>query len=180
MRDAAGAVVRSLSGSGDHLVSVFTLSVDPYDPYQGNLLLRDAAWSMAFDGLDSSGLILPNGVYQLELSSVQGGSTAVAVKLLRIVSSGKAPPKAAVVPSLVLPGTTQATIFWAPAVAAEVRVYNQVAELLRVYAVGAGAGRVNWDLKTQGGQVAAAGVYLVAIRELGAKKPTVVKVFLKR
>lgn len=180
VKDAAGLVVRTLALRGDHLVTAFALSKDPYDPALGPLFLSDLAWSAAFDGRDSQGRVLPNGLYVIEVQSTQGPASATASRTVQVLSSGPPLPSVAVVPGLITPKTAAASLLWSPALAAELSVYSLAGELMRQWRVAAGQGRVDWDLRSAAGQRAAPGVYLLIVRPEGERRGAIAKLSLVR
>jgi hypothetical protein len=178
VRDASGRIWRSFQSQSDHMVTAFHPSCNPFDPAEGSATLTDGGWAVAFNGLDDGGKQLPNDTYSIEITSMAGGTKTVATHAITISSGGDEEPRVVILPSLVPKGHGTCSVMWFPPMAAEIKLFSLSGGLLRLYHVGAGAGRLDWDLRNGTGQLAAPGLYLIAVRREDLRRPRIAKVYL--
>jgi len=137
------------------------------------LQIGDGAWAAAFDGKDGQGNYLPNGSYRIEAES--GGQGQKAAANFSILRLGGSLVSAMAWPNPAPKGSTLVTISWAPAaVEVQGQIYNQAGELMLDLGTLRG-GVASWNLKN-----AADGVYFVALRVPGDRRPRLLKVALAR
>ena len=166
--DSANLLVRQLpAGSSAALLSAVTLSRSPFDPGQGPLLLSQGLWAFAFDGMDSSGAVLRNGLYILVLESRQGATASTVRVQVQVLGKGgsgvvlQAGPN----PSHGRPITLQ----WLPAVPVELCIYGESGGLVKE--LGTVSPPYLWHLDSSGGAKVSAGIYLAAARVPGQRTP---------
>ena len=175
--DAAGLLLASWQGpnAGD-LISSIVLSQVPFDPAAGPLLISSGTWQSTFSGYSAQGKRLPNGVYRLEIESSNQVTTHTYKTLISIVGDeNNRISKVFVGPSPLTIGQ-MLWISWAPAVDAQVRIYNLNGALVAKNDLIQGGKSSVWDGKTSSGDRAAAGIYLVSLRPLGERLGRIVKI----
>jgi len=146
----------------------------------GPLTLSSGVWSFSYDGKDSVGNSLSNGIYLLVLESVQNGQTTK-VKFEVTVIGGNAPGMFNLVvwPNPVRSAQDQVTIHWQSSTPAdEVLVYNLAGQL--VCSLGTFPSPVVWDLRTGSGSSIADGIYWIGVRVPGQHRPHFVKLMVAR
>jgi hypothetical protein len=164
------------AGSSYGEISALTAFPQPYAPEAGPLVLRQGAWSCSFDGKDSNGAYLGNGVYLLELS--EGGSVEARLQIT-VGGAGGGVSGFVVAPNPVRSGQEAVNIAWAPAsTAAELRVYSFSGGLVRN--LGSQTAPWRWDLRTSTGQAVADGIYFITARVPGDVAPQVIKLAVAR
>jgi hypothetical protein len=136
---------------------------------QGPLVLSGWGWSFSYDGKDSNGQYLTNGVYTLVIESAQGGQVTKTVLQITVVGSAGIQLDLMVWPNPVRGGES-VTIQWQPlSQQADVSVYNLNGALIRSF------GFVNpplvWNLTTASGQAVADGIYFIGVRTPGRRAP---------
>jgi hypothetical protein len=179
--DSSGLELRNIAAgmATAPLTSAFKVSVDPYDPSVGGLVLSEGAWSYSFDGRDSHGEVLPNGAYVFELESNQGGTVTKVRRTLQVVGSGVPMVEVLAGPNPLRPGALQVIIQWKPSVPVDLKIYNLNGELVRELGRVVG-GPVDWDLRTQTGVPVGNGVYWISARRPGERLPRLFKLMLAR
>jgi len=139
------------------------------------LLFSGGFWQTAFDGKDGQGNYLANGSYVAEAESVGGGASHKVSANFSVIRAGGGLVKAVAWPNPAPKGSVLVSISWVPA-ALEVQgqIYDQAGELVVDLGLLKG-GLARWDLKN-----ASDGVYFVALRTPGDRRPRLVKVALAR
>lgn len=155
----------------------FNLSQDPWDPATGPLTLSaPAQWSFAFDGKDSDGALLRNGVYLLVVES-QGSSPQQ--RQLRILGAGQGRSALSAAPNPVRPGQTAVRLDWGGGAPVELKVYTLDGALVRDLGL-ASSPPLWWDLRTGQGAWTSNGIYVVTARVKGERSPQSFKLLVAR
>lgn len=170
--DSAGNLVRSANaGYTASSLKGLHASSGLWDPGQGFLRLSSQSWTYNFDGKDSSGQYLPNGVYLASLESENGEKASAYVTVVRAPSKFRA----FAFPNPAPKGSQELRIRWNPAdQPVELLIFNQAGELHRSLGTVHG-GTALWDLRNAG-----SGVYLVALKIPGESRPKFVKIAVAR
>lgn len=174
--DSAGNLLRVASaGAAASLVGALSFGQEPWDPSTGAQSVSDGAWSGSYDGKDSNGDFLASGSYLMEVESQSGSVSQKSAKSFTVIRSPSNLKNGMVWPNPAGKGLRQVSFAWTPA-SQEVdgQIYNQIGELvLGLGRLRGGQGR--WELKD-----AASGVYFIALKIPGERRPFLIKVALAR
>ena len=175
--DSSGWLLRELSaGVSRRPVRSFGAWPQPYDPSLGPLHLGDGDWSFGYDGRDAKGAELASGVYQLAL--VDAAGAVQALKTVEVLGAQGAALAMKAGPNPLRAGDAQVRVTWDPALAADLRVYDQAGQLVRD--LGTAAPPRAWDLRGAGGAAVADGVYVVTARLPGQRASQACKLAVAR
>jgi hypothetical protein len=177
--DSSGLLLRSAdAGRAAGALGTLSAAPQPFDPGKGTLAISDGTWTYAFDGKDSSGAVLRNGVYLfvLEFSGPSGGTAQVQVQ---VVGSGGTGVNIFAAPNPARPSSGKVSIYWSPVVRVELKVYELGGGLVQDFGL-TGVPPMVWDLKTASGQPVANGIYVVSARVPGERSPRVFKLMVAR
>jgi hypothetical protein len=178
--DPSGALVQQQSlPSSDHLIQSATLGSSGFDPMSGALSLSSGDWSASFQGKNSQGYTLSNGVYMLEIVSGDGSSSATWKGFVTVLSQPDSPGNLLAAPNPVLPGQSQVLISWSGGQVAEVRIYDGSGALIRVLGPSNNSSCI-WDMRSTSGQPVSAGTYLALIRPQGQGRAKILKIAVAR
>lgn len=175
---SSGTLVREAAlASSLNLLTTIQASPLPYDPSVGPLTLRQSGWSASYDGRDSSGEALQNGVYLLVITSVSPGHSATdRLEITVLGATGLTTVLwAAPNPS---DGSSTVLIDWSPASIRQVHVYTIAGSLVRD--LGTCLPPAPWDLRNGSGQAVASGIYLLVATDPAGGKPARFKIALRR
>lgn len=174
--DSSGMLLRTQGlAAAPSAITAFSAGSNPWDPSQGALALSSGNWSSSFDGKDSNGDFLAAGSYLLELGSSGGGGTQRATLNITVLRSQNLVSSAMAWPNPAPRGATALDFGWAPmSQDVECRIYNQAGELMLELGLLHG-GKGHWELKN-----ASDGVYFVALKIPGERRPRLLKVALAR
>jgi hypothetical protein len=174
--DSSGLMVAQVDlGPAPAVPSTVSLSADPWDPSQGPLILSNGAWSAQYNGVDSSGAVLRNGVYLLDLSGPSGASVHTSMKVL---GTGGGRVSLIAGPNPLRPGAAAILINFSPITLVELKIYGLDGGLIRD--LGVVAPPVTWDLRTQQGDAVANGLFIVSARLPGERQPQTFKLMVAR
>jgi len=173
--NAAGELVRTIreygaAYSGSLAVNVpDVITIDPAGAnsvvvkYSGN-----AGDSITWDGKDNAGLIVSNGIYEIQIvvkDAVAG--TVIAEKTVSILNSGKVNlGKITIVPNpFRVDQGSSVGIRWDGAMpgTVSVRIINVAGELVRELTGDLAVGSISWDASTGSGSPVPNGLYIVVI-----------------
>jgi hypothetical protein len=179
--DSSGLLVQSLStGSAGSALTAVAISSNPYNPGTGSLLLSDGGWTYSFDGRDSTGAVLRNGIYLFVVASQEGGKQIGSVEFqVTVLGNGGAGVTLLVAPNPVHSSAEYVSIQWQPAgQVVELKIYDLPRGLVR--GLGTCSSPAVWDLRTGGGEKVGDGIYIVSARVPGQRKPTLFKLMVAR
>jgi hypothetical protein len=153
-------------------------SPQPYNPTAGPLLLSDGAWSYAFDGKDSNGDLLQDGVYLFEIVSRQGNSTSTVEAEITVIGSAGGDLGLTAAPNPARSGSG-IVIQWRPASQrVDLEIYDMDGGLVRSF--GELSPPAVWTQRTGGGQEVSGGVYVICARIPGQKQASFFKLAVIR
>jgi hypothetical protein len=177
--DANNSLVRTLDGGySDHGIGLINFSQNPYDPAQGLLAITDGSWNASFDALSDGGVLLPNGVYRVEVESRDTGVQKILVSSNLTILSGKGHglDTTGVYPNPVKAGDRVLFITWLPPVPVEVSIYNLAGERVAYLGLLNPPPFATWNLKSASGQDVANGIYVAVLRNKASEILRIVKV----
>ncbi len=140
---------------------------------------------LSWDGKNSQGNYVQNGVYEVQLVVKTGqGSTVITSKSITILNEGNTDVLGTVksLPNPYSGDTTTPLIFtWQPSAGGtiKIKIYNIAGELVRTLAGDLGAASINWDLKGVGGEKVSSGTYICVVEgvdNIGNKTRKIVKI----
>lgn len=171
--DSAGTLaLRTQAGLAATGISGLRLSAQAWDPGLGRLHLSSGSWDYDYDGRDSSGQPLPNGVYWLSVKAEGGSSSSAYVTVLR---SGSRTLDAYAGPNPAGKGSRFVAIRWSPLSAAvDIKVFSLAGELTSDLGRAQG-GKAIWNI----GQTAN-GIYLISLKLAGERRPQFLKIAIAR
>jgi hypothetical protein len=174
--DVSGHLLRTLSlGGNGTSISAFNATPNPWDPGSSALLLKSGPWTASFDGKDSSGNFLSNGDYLLQLESTQGGQVQKATLNITVIRSESPLDSAIAWPNPASKGASSLYIAWTPASQdVDGQIFNQAGELVLEM------GHLSGGKAALGLKGLSDGVYFIALRIPGQRRPRLIKVALAR
>jgi hypothetical protein len=174
-------IYETTAGFAPAAIGTLAFSSDPWDPGIGLLTVSEGSWSFALDGLDSTGAEIPNGVYIVEASSVNGAQSYTQTSQVTLIRGDPVNITGLnAAPNPVLPGNLAIFIWWNPVPVVDVQIYNNAGELVRTLMRGSARSSAWWDMKDSGGATVANGIYLVYARVPGQRRGAAFKVAISR
>jgi len=149
-----------------------------YDPTGGPLVIRQGAWTFAYDGKDSGGGYLPTGVYAMVFDNGIGVSAG---KVQVRVTKATEGIFVAAAPNPVGPGMDRVRIWWS-GVSAGARAEVDLFALngARIRSFGVAESPLTWDIRTATGAPVANGIYWVEVRVVGTSEKAGFKLAVSR
>ena len=172
--------MRSLAaGQAPAPVQAVQWSPQPYNPQAGPLVLSHGSWTFAFDGKDSGGEFLRNGVYLFKLLSVQGTSNFSVDFQVTVIGGGGFMVSLLAAPNPLRPPADSVSIQWQPRTqVVELKIYSLSGSLVRD--LGQAVSPAAWDLRSASGRPVADGVYWISARVPGRRSPQFFKLMVAR
>lgn len=176
---SSGQLLRTLSiGTTGAPLQSLAWSPQPYDPAAGPLLLSDGTWSYDYDGEDSKGDLLLNGIYLLQVVSRQGNSTSKVEVEITVIGSEGGGLELTAAPNPARSGSG-IVIQWRPASQrVDLEIYDMDGGLVRSF--GELGSPAVWTQRTGGGEQVAGGVYVICARIPGQKQAAFFKLAVIR
>ncbi len=179
--DSSGTVFASFAApASDHAILSPQAASPSFDPAVQPFSVTEGNWSLSYNGQDSAGHALPNGQYIMEFRSSSGSGSQSSSLAFAVIGQSVNFSGGPLGPNPVTKGVNSVLIGWSPGIGAEVRIYNGAGDLVRQLDDGSQNPPLYWDLRTTAGNWASNGIYLVAVRVPGERRPRIYKLAVAR